>query len=665
VSKTMQGIYLAGLILLGSLWVVWTGFKSAPVVLADEWIYRYQAAFQEASEFSIPNYLYSSIYGLASLFPDFYRAVQVFNLIFFIAFVIVVYFFARLFAEFWPSALLSFATLVSPLGLFVGLHMPESPYYFFVGLALLLFTKALVLSASKKAFFLFLVSSFLVLLASSFIKPHALFFLAGLLLALVLWSPRNLLTRVQSSILALGVGVSWIVSKLGIGYLIAGPNGLVIFGEGYEKTLFDQLLGRGVEVRQLALGESVAAAPATLPFDYLPLAGNFALLGVILAVAGYLGVRMTPNAKAMRGLLVVITLFAVLSLVILFFQVLITRAGDSHADRMLLRHFEFIAPFLLAPVLVPGVQTGKAGLQRNAVMASLVGLFALLLFPLGSYNPSISDSTMLYGFTGSRIAIALVVLLALILAFFSKFQIRNALSAVAVMALLSVMSQPLLSFRNSPLPVERAVEAYELVSLDSEIPQIYSFRKQDAAAFLFLLNRGMGDYVVVSAENSILDLESVSIATPVVVLGNIEVANGGHYALIEEGYTRFYNLDSQPQLAQREFPEKLELVSISPYPNQNSYGPVIKSDTIIELIRPINPGDTVRLTILGHNESTGGETVAFSLGGESSTLQLPEFSTASVFNLQFQNSAESNLLEVRLNGQNLEFTLSALELIGG
>ena len=656
-GKLSRSLTISGIFILGSLWLVWTGFKSAPVILADEWIYRSQIAFINPADFSIPNFLYSWIYQASDLFENFYRGTQVLNLLFFVGFSFVVYLFARLFADFWPSVLLAFATLISPLGLFVGLQMPESPYFFVISLALYLVVRSLFFASEVAQSRILFISGIAVILLASFIKPHAVFFLFAVLTLTVFYGEGLGFSKPLRISLIIVCGTIWVGLKLGIGYLIGGPKGFAIFGEGYEKSLFEQLFGLGLPQVEVALTSASAPIVETVSINWLPLGINFLLFIIVLGAIWFLA-RKTFDQAAFIPIKYILFLTGILAIVILLFQIFITRSGDIHTDRFLGRHFEFLLPLLLATLL--GRKSKVVRIETQQVLVIGLLLAALLVFPLAPYSPNLSDSSLLYGFTGNRLLVVMGLAVLAFIVISKTSPVWVAGTTLILSLVLSALTQPLLAFRNSVQPVEKVVAGYRELSDSSEIPNIYSFRKQDAAAFLFLLNRGLGGYTVITKEQPLLELSALDRSNQTLVIGNVEVVRGGEFVTLDFGYGRLFPSESKEIQGQSKYQEQVEVLSVTPEPNQNAYGLVIRENTSFSLPRVFQPGERIKISLVGHDERFGGETVSFSLGGEKLALQIPEFSQLQEFYLEFPNGSPSNQLDLSLEGQQVNFTLAQL-----
>lgn len=651
--------YLLGLMTLGSAWVILTGFKSAPVILSDEWTYRSQIAFLSFNEFSIPNYLYSAIYGVTTFFKNFYLATQILNLFFFIGFCLVLFLAARLFTDFWPAALLAFGVLISPLGLFVGLQMPDAPYFFFVSLAIFALLRSLFFSKTYIQYLVLFLGSVATFLAASFVKPHAIFFLLCSLILALVFRPKELVTLSRSLAISVICGVAWIALKLGIGFMVGGPKGFAIFGEGYEKALFERLFGLSLPTTNLASGLTLAVGTQE-GFNWLPLIINFAIWFAILGGA-YFIVRNQLDPDAQRPTFFMLGIISGVSAIILAFQVFVTFSGDIHTDRMLLRHFEFVFPLLLATLLARHNVLNSWTKSNPVVLAGILG--AVFLFPLAPYSPNLSDSVLLYGYTGNRFLFVLLLAVVALAWFFAKKAIWVASGMVVISFLGSVLSQPQLAYRNEYSQIEQTVDSYVSLETGASIPVIVSYRKQDAASFLFLLNRGLGSYSVSTSNDELIDLGALDRTEDYLIIGNVEVLGGEGFVTLEPGYSRLYPALGTRLEGQTIFQNGLEVSSVVPNPPQNGYGPVIRSNSVVRLQEPLSPGERLKLSLLGHDESYGGETLIINLGGERFSLAIPRFTEIQEFYLEFPNSAPSDELELDLGGQDYEFTLVGLNRV--
>lgn len=151
-----------------------------PAILGDEYLYSMNARKalpwdpSPAGDFS--NYLFNFVYQTTNLCgPDFYTCTKAINVVFFLGFTTTLFVIASRFMH-WLAALgfMTAATL-SPLSVYTSMFLPESMYFFFIGIVLIFSLRA--------------ISDFtwrnwalvgLALGLTSLVKPHAWLSLVGI-----------------------------------------------------------------------------------------------------------------------------------------------------------------------------------------------------------------------------------------------------------------------------------------------------------------------------------------------------------------------------------------------------------------------------------------------------------------------------------------------------
>ncbi len=110
-----------------------------PAILGDEYLYSMNARKVSpwdppiAGDFS--NYLFNFVYQGTNLCGDaFYTCGKVFNITFFLGFVLTIFIVARRFLPFWAAYGFMVAAALSPLNIYTSMFLPESMYFFFIGL---------------------------------------------------------------------------------------------------------------------------------------------------------------------------------------------------------------------------------------------------------------------------------------------------------------------------------------------------------------------------------------------------------------------------------------------------------------------------------------------------------------------------------------------------
>jgi phosphoglycerol transferase len=231
-------------------------------VLIDEYLYVLDAHYKAFSESSYPNHLYQLIYSSTKACgPEFYECARSINAGFVVASGIIVYFLAKHLAAgkklFGAAGWL--VTVLGTFGTYTAYFMPEAIFNFFM----VLFIFCLIRFGNSDRVLIWLGLGSLLGIAA-LAKPHALFVVPAFVIFIFLsvWSTKQ--TILKSSALRLGTFLGALVtSKLGFGYLIAGPNGFSFFGSyGYavesgEAVAETLSTNTWINVPQTALGQTL------------------------------------------------------------------------------------------------------------------------------------------------------------------------------------------------------------------------------------------------------------------------------------------------------------------------------------------------------------------------------------------------------------------------
>jgi len=196
-------------------------------VLSDEYSYVLDTNFRDPGEAYYPNHLFQLIYSVTKICgPDFYECARNLNSVFITLSGLVVYLLGKHISGKTSFGLIGWAvTILGSFGTYAAYFMPEAIFNFFMVVFFLL-TMLLRQSPNLLAFFLIGLSLGL----ASTAKPHALLLVPAVMifLALSAWTlSRSWRFGFASITLFLG-GV--LIGDLGIGLLIAGSNGLSLFG---------------------------------------------------------------------------------------------------------------------------------------------------------------------------------------------------------------------------------------------------------------------------------------------------------------------------------------------------------------------------------------------------------------------------------------------------
>lgn len=374
-----------------------------PSIMQDEYVYLSQALFNPLSADVYGNFVYSFIYSPLAMFGEsFYVIAKLINTFFLFGFTLVVYLFGVEFIGRKLALLIAVATGFGSISLYSSFFMPEMMFYFFASITLLFLYKAI--SGTESGWFWF-IASLGSLTLTGLVKPHAFILWIGLLLFLILMmvryrEKRSVLTAWVSSLL-----VAYPALKLFLGFVLAGEAGLTFLGKGYEESLF-----RFVERLGIVSSESLSASSSLATGSPIiePSVGFGALLvtialslltlliGIFMASAGSLWVYIVRFRTLTDFQVIVAVVAAAYIVAIAGFTALVTLSGDDHSDRILLRYFEFLVPFIVLSALIEVNRREliKTGVVIWTAAASVVAFAGWVV--IGSvFNLQISDSAFM------------------------------------------------------------------------------------------------------------------------------------------------------------------------------------------------------------------------------------------------------------------------------
>ena len=435
VSRNQWLIFAAGMS-AAVAWVFSRIVNINPAILGDEWVYlvtsRHVAFWDQEPPFNLGNYLFNFVYSSTLFFENYYLAAKVINTIFFIGFIVVLFMLALKFLNFWWSAGFAIVAYISPISMYTSMYLPEAIYFFFLAWTLYFLVNALE-TDSRYAWVL--AGSALGLAALS--KPHALISAMAIGIFVVIFSLarakpiKNLLIR------AAYLGGSFLVVRLVIGFLLAGPQALGLFSSyGAASGLGTFVSGvpsaGGVEGSLVGAG-NVAGAIGLFPTQIVTHTYSLvAYLGAALAVViAFVIASAVKNSRSLQTnfVLLVLIWLGVMVVAIVLFTGWITGAGDDHTLRVLLRYYDFMFPIVFLAGLVAAFSISSTSLPAWTRWLGSGAVFLLLTPAFSGYFGGlviqIADAPNLAGlvvdrftfeWTGGIIAISL-----LVLAFFPSF----------------------------------------------------------------------------------------------------------------------------------------------------------------------------------------------------------------------------------------------------
>jgi phosphoglycerol transferase len=334
-------------------------------VLIDEYVYVLDAHYKSFSESSYPNHLFQVVYSTTKACgPDFYECARSINAGFVIASGIVVYLLAKhltsgnkLFgAAGW------FATVLGSFGTYTAYFMPEAIFNFFM----VLFIYGLVRFGNSDRILIWLGLGSLLGIAA-LAKPHALFVVPAFIIYIFLsvWSTKQ--TILKSSLLRVSTFLgALVVSKLGLGYLMAGPNGFSLFGSYSYAVQSGEAIAQTLNTNTWLNLPQTALGQTLMIVMILGVALPVALVGLLRVLKKDEEIFVANKFRALFG----IALLNMMAVSALF------EAWQNLNTWMHTRYYSYLIPLAILVLVEAYV---KRDVERtNRTKRTIVGVFVLL-----------------------------------------------------------------------------------------------------------------------------------------------------------------------------------------------------------------------------------------------------------------------------------------------
>ena len=407
--------WVAPVVGLGLIWVMTRIMTVLPKILGDEYIYSINARHTPLADSSVPNYFFNLLFGTTSAFGyGFYTAAKVYNLFFLLAFCAVVYFAARLIAKPGVSFAVAMLALVGPISAYASYFTPEMMFYF--GCAVVIYFALRFHARTGFAKWALLgVGLGLVTL----IKPHALFLAAPIFAYIVYLAFKDDGAKwLKTPLRAVSFSAAMLVTKFAIGFAFAGEKGLSIFGGSYDASAGAAINSGGAAIGDATTDPAVAAIAAggavgtTVWQTLFHLSFMLMFVGVPLVLTGIQTVRAfktkgEPSETTKVSFFLFVALIA-LVLVSAVFVAYSSAFGETLQNRVMIRYYEYLIPFLPLTLLPLGNHIPKLGTLAKSLI--LVGAAAWLFISLPymtQYIPALfTDSSMMASAIKSGIPLA-------------------------------------------------------------------------------------------------------------------------------------------------------------------------------------------------------------------------------------------------------------------
>jgi phosphoglycerol transferase len=368
--------------LVGALVFVHSGLYA--IVFADEFAYSKSSRLVEPSSSPISNYIYLYVYSVTNVCGDqFLGCARLLNAAFLMASSIAFYAIARTLIDTKIAGFVSLFPIVFPSNSYIAYFMPEAFYQLLVYIIviwLILGRRFNPVLHSAVAGVLF---GFAIL-----VKVHALFLSLSYFVCLILMN----ITRRETSLLEMiWKGLIFVVSilfvRFGLGYLIAGSNGLAVFGASYsslanstaDKTDLYGLYAQGA-LRSLL--SHLLFLVLLLPLPAFLLAERVWEEGVGIFRSGKRD--MPPNVRGHEFAVVVFSILLVmLPVTALFTAVVATGGGMESLGRLHMRYYNFMLP-LMGLLAVIELQFPRPRMRRPVAAAILLVYTVLAAYAVSS-----------------------------------------------------------------------------------------------------------------------------------------------------------------------------------------------------------------------------------------------------------------------------------------
>ena len=398
---------LGTLPLLGA-WIFSRVWMVNPAILGDEYLYSMNARKvgpwdpPVAGDFS--NYLFNFVYQGTNLCGDaFYACGKIFNIVFFLGFIFTMFILALRFLPFWGCYAFMIAAALSPLSVYTSMFLPESMYFFFIGLVLVA-----VLRAMRAFTWQNWALAGAAIGVTSLVKPHAWLSAIAVGITLLVVGLFNKEIGFKKTFVAgLGLVAGAALARVLVGLMVAGPKALGFFGQYFGVSTIQTVISGAASnqdpasLPQSPIGAVIALFPAQLNIHVLTVVSvmSLAIVGLFAGLVDLIRKRRLTDLNAFS--LFAFIWLASLILEIVIFTGWVTGSGDDHSVRVLIRYYEFL--FLIVPLAGMVSLKDKLGENMNVFLRwGAAGVLATLLTTsysgfFGTLSIQIADAPTLAG----------------------------------------------------------------------------------------------------------------------------------------------------------------------------------------------------------------------------------------------------------------------------
>lgn len=604
---------LVGLALAFTISNIW---NAAPAVMGDEDVYSTYARFANWNELYTGGYLYSLIYSSVEICgPHFYSCAKALNILFLVMGTSLTFIWSYKLIGVTLGLISAAIVFVSPFSLYSSVFMPETPFYFFISLAVFFLMARVIREVSRRSLIFWALASAFSMLLASLIKPHAILLLPAFAIVWVYFLDREL-TLFRAAAITTGLVSAVLLIRGSIEGVFTGGQNFSPLSFYFSFNPFDAAPDAESSVGSGST-RTLDASIAELFFNQLGLfvavmvVAFFAVVPLVLIIMGKRNIRLFGSSPLSFLSTMTLLLLGNLSAVAVFFNVYITLMGDDHTSRVLFRYVEFIVPLLiitlLATLFLPDNGIGGFRPKGFTQIGWALLMFSLLAGLVG-FTDGLSTSAadaMFASSLGNSLLWLVIALVGVGLAFtvtlgkqgLSRTGKVSAITVLGGMAVVGVLGGNQFAYAHQP----QFIEGYELGQhlireyQDPNYEIVVVGEKVGALGTAKMLGRNPSiSYIRLDSGAAVTDLESDIVA----IYDGLNF-QPDDYSLVHTGSDfRIFELADGTRINGPVFPTGDVSGTQPPLVQASNFAFAVGQRTQLELSRPITNGESLEMCVV-------------------------------------------------------------------
>jgi phosphoglycerol transferase len=388
---------------------------------SDEFVYNRLARLIPLSESSIPSYLFLKLYSFTNYCGDgFLECARLINSVLFVSAIPFIFFISRRVASNGVSVIISLLAVFGPINSVTAYFMPES-FYFLSFWVFCWYLLSLELESGKYRWFL--VGAIYAI--CSLVKPHAILFLPAILVYIgsVFFLRKSLISRPSATAFFSFILGTFLI-KFAISYIFAGPSGLNIFGAFYGSMASSATADseRYIQILLTAL-ENIKGHILVLVLLYgLPLVLAMSVTAKALLTRGNQKIQEVSQASQYEkvSVLSLVIIFNLICVTSLFTASIVGFGPYENPYRLHMRYYNFALPLFY--IIGAGALSRAVDIKKSTryILGTIAAIFSgyALWSNIDPFQKSLNDNPELLGLTLNYFAFKIIGAL-LVLALFS------------------------------------------------------------------------------------------------------------------------------------------------------------------------------------------------------------------------------------------------------